>query len=130
MLNSIHDGKTKVSVFAVIESNGKVFVTTRPHDERMPFGLPGGKVDQGETLIEALKREVFEEGIDIDVSNAKLVHNEVIRDNNIFWFLLDAEPTLLKEYKEKYRGIMVESKTIDEVANSGNGNSFVKDLFK
>lgn len=33
----------------------------RPLDRKGSWGLPGGKIDEGENLIEALHREVFEE---------------------------------------------------------------------
>ena len=49
-------------VAAVIRQKGKLLLTTRPLD-KPPFGLefPGGKVDKGETLAQALKRELQEE---------------------------------------------------------------------
>ena len=55
-------------VAALIEKNGKVLITQRKKED--VFGLkwefPGGKVKEGESLEEALKREIREElGIDV-----------------------------------------------------------------
>lgn len=46
-------------------SDGKVLAVSRKHDETQ-FGLPGGKVDPGETPREAAIREALEEtGLDV-----------------------------------------------------------------
>ena len=53
-------------VAAVIRKNGKLLLTSRPVN-KPPHGLefPGGKVDPGETLAQALRRELREE-LDVD----------------------------------------------------------------
>ena len=53
-------------VAAVVRKNGKLLLTSRPVD-KPPHGLefPGGKVDPGETLAKALRRELREE-LDVD----------------------------------------------------------------
>ena len=49
------------AVVAVIQNqDGKFLAVSRKNDHNA-FGLPGGKVDPGETLTEALVREVREE---------------------------------------------------------------------
>ena len=57
---------TKVNVTvvrALIESEGRVLLVRRAHWDTLPgrWELPGGKVDRGEPLLEALAREVEEE---------------------------------------------------------------------
>lgn len=56
---------------AVIRKNGKIILIKRAQRSSFEPGLwelPGGKVDYGENLVEALKREVEEEvGLLIDV---------------------------------------------------------------
>jgi 8-oxo-dGTP diphosphatase len=55
----------------VIKANNKIFISKR-HDTQHQGGLwefPGGKVETGETVFEALKRELKEE-INIDVNSS------------------------------------------------------------
>lgn len=54
--------KTIEVVAAVIKKNDKVFITRRGYGEFIDmWEFPGGKVEQGETQQEALKREIKEE---------------------------------------------------------------------
>jgi 8-oxo-dGTP diphosphatase len=53
----------KLAATALIHSQpftGKILGVSRK-DNSKDFGLPGGKVDEGETLYEAMVREVYEE---------------------------------------------------------------------
>lgn len=61
--------KTVRVVAAVIKSNNKIFATQRGYGEfRGGWEFPGGKIEEGETEQEALKREIVEElGVEIDV---------------------------------------------------------------
>lgn len=72
------DGKTvpvprekvsyRPSVYGVIISNGKLLLTKTRSTGK--YWLPGGGIDIGETIEEALKREVHEEcGIEIEVQS-------------------------------------------------------------
>jgi len=50
------------AVIAVAKtSDGMIAATSRPNEPGR-IGLPGGKVEDGETLIQALRRECTEEG--------------------------------------------------------------------
>jgi 8-oxo-dGTP diphosphatase len=55
-------GIERLTVGAVIVQSGKVLLLLRPADDFMPdgFELPSGKVEAGETLLEALARETLE----------------------------------------------------------------------
>ncbi|GGX84402.1 NUDIX hydrolase [Streptomyces hiroshimensis] len=72
------DGITKTVVGAVIAgADGKVLLLRRPADDYLGglWELPSGGVDDGETLIEALRREVAEEtGLTVTVVGGYLGH--------------------------------------------------------
>ncbi|MEU5052057.1 NUDIX domain-containing protein [Streptomyces sp. NPDC021096] len=72
------DGITKTVVGAVIADNdGKVLLLHRPADDYLGglWELPSGGVDAGETLIEALGREVAEEtGLTVTAVGGYLGH--------------------------------------------------------
>lgn len=62
------DGVQQLVVAAVVQHDGKVLLLQRPEDDFMGgiFELPSGKVEAGEALDAALKREVKEEsGLDV-----------------------------------------------------------------
>lgn len=61
-----------VAVGMVFNSEGKVLVALRPrHAEQGDlWEFPGGKVEEGETIEQALKRELFEE-VGITIQTAK-----------------------------------------------------------
>jgi len=65
-----------VAVGGLIENaEGKILMVKSPD---RGWELPGGQVEGGETLTEALKREVKEEtGIDIEVLNLTAVHSNI-----------------------------------------------------
>ena len=58
-----------VGVGAVIVEHGSVLLIKRAHDPRKgEWSLPGGRVELGETLVEATRREVKEEtGLEVEV---------------------------------------------------------------
>lgn len=61
------------SVYGIIVHEGKVLLLTS-HSAGL-LALPGGGVELGEPLIEALQREVREEtGIEIEVDNGRFLH--------------------------------------------------------
>lgn len=62
------DQKAKTAVCVLLEKDGKFLSVSRKNDHT-DFGLPGGKLDFGETLIQCAKREVLEEtGYELDIS--------------------------------------------------------------
>ena len=71
-----------VGVGAVILDGGRVLLVQRAHDPlKGQWSLPGGAVEVGETLVEAVAREVLEEtGLDVRVGPIVGVFDRLHRD--------------------------------------------------
>lgn len=66
--------KTIRVVAAVIRDKEKIFATARGYGEfKGQWEFPGGKIEQGETLQEALKREIKEE-LATEIEVGELIH--------------------------------------------------------
>jgi hypothetical protein len=117
------DGESPFAVFVVYQyPDGKIAATTRPKDRAsddkgVKFGLPGGKVDPGEDPEEAAIRESGEEGW--EVSGLTFKHSDMVQGKPVWWYHAKfARP--LREYKEKYRGIIPTKVDISELMAFGN----------
>ncbi|MBQ3546733.1 MAG: (deoxy)nucleoside triphosphate pyrophosphohydrolase [Lachnospiraceae bacterium] len=65
--------KTIKVVAAIIKDNDKIFATKRGYGEfKGGWEFPGGKVEEGETGEQALKREILEE-LDTEIEVGKLI---------------------------------------------------------
>lgn len=65
--------KTVRVVAAVIRDNDKIFATQRGYgDLKGGWEFPGGKIEEGETPQEALKREIMEE-LDTEIEVGELI---------------------------------------------------------
>ena len=73
-----------VGVGAVIVKDGKVLIVKRGHEPRKgEWSLPGGRVELGETLVDALRREIREEtGLEIDVGPVVEVFDRVHKSDD------------------------------------------------
>ena len=73
------EAKKYINVVAcVLKKNGKILITSRPVTKSFSgfFEFPGGKVEKGECLLEALDREIYEElGIRLDFSKIYYLNN-------------------------------------------------------
>jgi 8-oxo-dGTP diphosphatase len=70
-----------VGVGAVVVKDGKALIVKRAHEPRKgEWSLPGGRVELGETLVAAVRREILEEtGLEIDVGPIVEVFDRVHR---------------------------------------------------
>lgn len=70
-----------VAVGAVIVRAGRALVVRRAHEPRKgEWSLPGGRVELGESLVGALRREMREEtGLDVTVGPVIEVFDRVLR---------------------------------------------------
>jgi 8-oxo-dGTP diphosphatase len=84
--------RPRIRVAAILRKGDSVLLVQHVKEGHAYWLLPGGGVDFGETLAEALKREVQEEtGLEIDVGDIALVNDSLAPDkhchvvNICFW---------------------------------------------
>ena len=81
------EAKKYINVVAcVLKRNDKVLIASRPKMKTFSgfFEFPGGKVEKGEYLIEALGREIFEElGVNLDFNEIYYLNNHKMLNHNI-----------------------------------------------
>ncbi len=94
----------------IVQADGKVFLAKRgpqAKNERGLWEFPGGGVEFGETLRDALKREIHEEyGITIEVGELLDVADHILPDEHQHWVspsflcaVLEGEPTIVEPEK-------------------------------
>ena len=68
-------GNFNYRVGAIISNNGKILMARNPNDKRVYYYSVGGRVEFGEELTEAVKRELKEEtGIDCEIDRLVCIH--------------------------------------------------------
>lgn len=128
LINEESEIESPFAVFLVGNVKGRkdlFAATTRAKDrgESGKIGLPGGKVDIGETPIEAVKREAYEEGWKTTSEIIGPIHKSMVEGKMIWWFkTTDLEK--LQSYKEDHRILNIE-RTLEEISKSGYGNEFL-----
>lgn len=109
----------KEAACAMIPVSPDEFLTISRRGSTSSWGLPGGKVDLGETVEEAVVREVFEEiGIKIDQRCLKHVHTGVCAGEQTFQvttFLVLNGPSLVGMKAEA--GMILSKHTLQELAD-------------
>ena len=89
------------AAFVVAHTEGGFAATTRP-DLLEKFGLPGGKLEAGESPIEAVVREAAEEGWKISGVDPLPIQAYVLDGKLILWFTATTA-VRLSVYKEQGR---------------------------
>lgn len=99
---------------AVRLSDGRMAATTRAADSwgKSKIGLPGGKCDPGETLVETALREACEEGWAVEQIDAEPFHTAQIGEWTCHWFRARSA-VKLDDYLEKGRITPVEVSIMD-----------------
>ena len=119
-------------VAAIIKKKGSYFIAQRNKEKYMglKWEFPGGKVDPGETLIEALSREIHEE-LNINIRVHEKLAQEKYKDNEInivlHYFLCSIIDGTIK-LNEHEAMEWVEKKDFDKydfVAGDGNITSLI-----
>lgn len=115
---------------------GLVAATTRAKDrgEEGKIGLPGGKVDPGESGEDAAKREAQEEGWLITGTLKKIREDSIFiegEDKKIWWYLDSGSGTKLSDFKEMGRIEPVVRHISDFITDKDEfKNNFLQDMFK
>lgn len=110
--------KTIRVVAAVIRKDDKIFATQRGYGElKGGWEFPGGKIEEGETPQEALKREIEEE-LDTEISVGELIDTIEYDYPNFhlsmdcFWCEIVEGKLVLKEHEAAR---WLDRKTMDDV---------------
>lgn len=116
--------ETPHAVFVVVfDKSGRVAATTR---EDGKIGLPGGKVDPGETARDAVIREAREEGWAVSGVSESPIHKDNVDGKMVWWFRANSAK-ILSNWKEKPRGIGPLWVEVSKLS-PGLGNEFVQGL--
>ena len=71
----------------ILTKEDKILGVTRKYNHN-DWGLPGGKLDPGETALEAIIRESKEE-TGLDIFNVELIDQRVFKDRLVYLFKAD-----------------------------------------
>ena len=85
----------------VLFKEDKILGVTRKHNHN-DWGLPGGKLDPGETALQAIVRETKEE-TGLDIFNIELVDQRIFKDRLVYLFKADWKVKI--EYDPNTEGV-------------------------
>lgn len=118
----IHAGPPIAAFVVAPLLDGLFAASARPKDKgETGVGLPGGKMDPGETARMTAIRETYEEGWAVENVHATPFHIQMDGKFLCAWFLADGPVTQLDDYKEKGR-LEAGPATLDELIAGGKGN--------
>jgi 8-oxo-dGTP pyrophosphatase MutT (NUDIX family) len=116
----------RIAAFILAPTHGGIAATTRAADrgEAGRIGLPGGKVESGETPLQAAIREAREEGWEITRPHPEpvqvMISPEFAPGYIIYWYVA-GKARRLDEYKEQGRITPIVVRP-DDIVRSGYGN--------
>ena len=103
MTNNINLKRISVAVGVLVDTHGRILITRRAKnaDQGGLWEFPGGKLELGESVFEALRRELSEElGTDIAGSKPLMTLEHDYQDKQV---LLDIH--LVREWRGEPRGL-------------------------
>ena len=115
-------------------TNRYLFLLRTKHRSAGHWGIPGGKIEFGETVIQGLVREIKEE-IGVDFSKKKFIPLETFTADNrkfiYYTFLVDCDKEFVPELNEEHRGYCwVELDDYPKPLHPGLWRSFNFDIVK
>ena len=83
----------KVVAGGIIEKDGKYLLVQETQENcRGQWNIPAGGVDDGENVIDAAKREVFEEtGCKVEITGILEIVNRNLEDRDVIIFIFDTK---------------------------------------
>jgi 8-oxo-dGTP pyrophosphatase MutT (NUDIX family) len=105
MLSALYQ-QVRACFVLVFDEVGHVAATTRPYEEEeaRKMGLPGGLVEEGESLRDCVIREAAEEGWFVEGVHDTPFHIQEVDGNLVAWFL-GRQAQMMHEYREQSEGI-------------------------
>ena len=115
-------------------TNRYLFLLRTKHRSAGHWGIPGGKIEFGETVIQGLVREIKEE-IGVDFAKKKFIPLETFTADNrkfiYYTFLVDCDKEFVPELNEEHRGYCwVELDDYPKPLHPGLWRSFNFDIVK
>ena len=115
-------------------TNRYLFLLRNKSRQQGHWGIPGGKIDLGETVIQALVREIQEE-IGVDYTNKKFIPLETFTADNqkfiYYTFLVKVDQEFVPTLNDEHRGYCwVELNDHPKPLHPGLWRSFNFDIVK
>ena len=117
--------KAVFAAFVVVRAEGGFAATTRAADRgESGIGLPGGKLDPGESPVAAVIREAAEEGWLVSTVDPVPIQALLVEGRLVLWFTATTA-VRLSVYKERGRITPVVA-TFGQILSSGYGNEHLE----